>query len=468
MTSMLGAVATTYQANSATNKVPTGYKITEVGVIPEEWNCVVIGELVTDLRGGAPFKPTDFTKDGVKVLPKGGVIRGGLLRILEKDQQFCSPSFASKYAKNRVNENYTIVVLRDLVPSGPSIGLMVRIPNAENFILAQGVYGFLTKNEPISAYLIQYSNTNKYRRAANEIMVGSTQVHITNGAFKEIRIAIPSDEKEQTAIANALSDVDALIQELEKLIAKKQAIKTATMQQLLTGRTRLPAFAYEKSAHHPDGRKKGYKPSELGEIPEDWECMKMGDLAKIQRGASPRPIDSPIWFDRNSSVGWLRISDLTRTNKFLTETTQSLSELGVSHSRFVPKNNLVMSICATVGKPIITKRDLCIHDGFVVFNGLTVNQDFMYYVLKELEDEWSKQGQTGSQMNLNTDLINGTNVCIPNLTDEQIEIALILSDMDEEVQALEQRLNKTRQIKQGMMQELLTGKTRLVKPAGAA
>ena len=92
--------------------------------------------------------------------------------------------------------------------------------------------------------------------------------------------ALPrNSSNEQTAIANALSDVDALIQELEKLIAKKQAIKTATMQQLLTGRTRLPQFA-----HHLDGRKKGYKPSELGEIPEDWDVGELFLISKWLKG----------------------------------------------------------------------------------------------------------------------------------------------------------------------------------------
>ena len=268
--------------------------------------------------------------------------------------------------------------------------------------------------------------------------------------------------QEQTAIANVLSDSDALIDALEQLIAKKQAIKSATMQQLLTGRTRLPAFALR-----PDGTPKGYKPSELGEIPEDWEAKKMGGVAQIQRGASPRPIDSPVWFDRNSSVGWLRISDVTKTVKYLFDTTQSLSEMGVAHSRFVSSNNLVMSICATVGKPIITKKDLCIHDGFVVFHGLTVNQDYMYYVLKDLEDEWGKQGQTGSQMNLNTDLINGTLIALPREIEEQTAIATVLSDMDNELQALTQKLEKARALKQGMMQQLLTGKIRLPLTAGA-
>ncbi len=205
----------------------------------------------------------------------------------------------------------------------------------------------------------------------------------------------------------------------------------------------------------------GYKLTEVGVIPEDWEAIKMGGLAQIQRGASPRPIDSPVWFDRNSSVGWLRISDASKAKKYLIKTVQALSEKGIAHSRFVPKNNLVMSICATVGKPVITKKDLCIHDGFVVFNNLNAHQEYMYYVLEELEDEWGKQGQTGSQMNLNTDLINSTYIALPKKPEEQAAIANALSDTDALLSELEKLIAKKQAIKTATMQQLLTGRTRL-------
>jgi len=118
--------------------------------------------------------------------------------------------------------------------------------------------------------------------------------------------------------------------------------------------------------------KKGYKQTELGVIPENWEVKKISNIAKITRGASPRPINSPIWFDEKSKTGWVRISDVTKSIKILKYTTQKLSELGIKHSRYVEKNNLIMSICATVGRPILTEIDVCIHDGFVVFSDLKI------------------------------------------------------------------------------------------------
>jgi type I restriction enzyme S subunit len=121
-----------------------------------------------------------------------------------------------------------------------------------------------------------------------------------------------------------------------------------------------------------------------------------------------------------------------------------------------------MSICATVGRPIITDIDTCIHDGFVVFESLRSNKRFLYYVLKSIEGDWAKHGQTGSQMNLNTGLINRTEVDAPKTEAEQAAIAAVLSDMDAEITALQTKLDKARQLKQGMMHNLLSGKIRLV------
>lgn len=121
-----------------------------------------------------------------------------------------------------------------------------------------------------------------------------------------------------------------------------------------------------------------------------------------------------------------------------------------------------MSIAATVGRPAITKIECCIHDGFVVFSNLKVDKAFLYFVLRDIEPKWSKQGQTGSQMNLNTAMIGGTEIMVPPTIAEQTAIAEVLSDMDADLAALEAQAAKARAVKQGMMQDLLTGRVRLV------
>lgn len=206
----------------------------------------------------------------------------------------------------------------------------------------------------------------------------------------------------------------------------------------------------------------GYKHSDVGVIPDDWDAVPLSQTAKrITRGASPRPIDSPVWFDSRSSVGWVRISDVTRSGRYLTETTQRLSEEGIRRSLPVPSGSLIMSICATVGRPIETRIDTCIHDGFVVFDQPSIDQSYLYHVLAALETTWSKHGQTGSQMNLNTGLINSCLIPLPPTETEQRAIAQALSDVDALLATLDKMIAKKRDLKQATMQQLLTGETRL-------
>jgi type I restriction enzyme S subunit len=288
-----------------------------------------------------------------------------------------------------------------------------------------------------STFLFHQFQSNILKRQISDRM-GATINQITNKDMAEFQVIWPRSVAEQQAIAEALSDTDALIESLEQLLAKKRQIKQGAMQELLTGHKRLPGFA------------------------GDWKVKRLGELAVIQRGASPRPIDSPVWFDENSAVGWVRISDVTQAGMYLTETTQRLSAQGIQNSRPVANGSLIMSICATVGKSVITKIDTCIHDGFVVFDRLNADQMFLYYTLSSIEGDWSRHGQTGSQMNLNTALINSTEVPVPPAAEEQTAIATLLSDMDAELAAVEAKLAKARSLKQGMMQELLTGRIRLV------
>mgnify|MGYP001567147457 CR=1 FL=1 len=310
---------------------------------------------------------------------------------------------------------------------------IIKLPTTLN----SGVFVIRTNSDKLDQKYLYYIFTSEiFDEFLNRLTAGSTINHLYQKDFIHFTFKAPKLE-EQKAIAKALSDTDKLISSLEKLISKKEAIKQGTMQQLLTGKKRLSGFSGE------------------------WEEKKLGDISSISRGASPRPIEDPKWFDNNSDIGWVRISDISKTTKFLNQTVQKLSQEGVSHSRFVKKENLIMSICATLGKPILTKLDTCIHDGFVVFNNLQIDKEFLYYFLFFIEKDWSKSGQTGSQMNLNTELINSTTILLPPTIKEQQAIVEILSDMDNEIETLKQKLSKTKAIKDGIMSELLTGKTRL-------
>ncbi|UOR36932.1 restriction endonuclease subunit S [Helicobacter pylori] len=196
-------------------------------------------------------------------------------------------------------------------------------------------------------------------------------------------------------------------------------------------------------------------------LPLNWQRVRLGDIAEIKRGASPRPIENPKWFCTNSNVGWVRISDISKNSRFLYKTAQKLSKKGIEKSRLVKQNSLIMSMCATIGKPIITKIDTCIHDGFVVFENPKIDLNYLYYFLCYIEKEWLESGQQGSQVNLNVDLIKNKEVFYPKDLNEQIAIANILSDLDRYLCALDALILKKEGVKKALSFDLLSQRKRL-------
>ncbi|RKV14865.1 restriction endonuclease subunit S [Helicobacter pylori] len=196
-------------------------------------------------------------------------------------------------------------------------------------------------------------------------------------------------------------------------------------------------------------------------LPSNWQKVRLGDVAEIKRGASPRPIENPKWFCANSNVGWVRISDISKNSRFLYKTAQKLSKKGIEKSRFIKQNSLIMSMCATIGKPIITKIDTCIHDGFVVFENPKIDLNYLYYFLCYIEKEWLESGQQGSQVNLNVDLIKNKEVFCPKDLDEQAAIANVLSGLDHYLYSLDALILKKESVKKALSFELLSQRKRL-------
>lgn len=185
-----------------------------------------------------------------------------------------------------------------------------------------------------------------------------------------------------------------------------------------------------------------------------WEKRKLGDLSTIRRGASPRPISSPKWFSGTSSVGWLRISDVTEQNGRVYSVAQHLSEKGQKKTLVLTKRHLILSIAATVGKPVQNYTALGIHDGFIVFMNPKFDLDFMFYFLEKYQPQWMRFGQPGSQVNLNSELVRNLEIRLPR-RDEQEQVSKILLKLDNLIAATQQKLDNLRQVKKSMSQHLL-------------
>jgi type I restriction enzyme S subunit len=232
--------------------------------------------------------------------------------------------------------------------------------------------------------------------------------------------------------------LDALLDGLDRLITKKRDLKQATMQQLLIGQTRLPGF---------EG---------------DWKPMRLDELAEIVSGGTPRTTEPAYW---NGGIRWCTPTDITGSaGKYLGETERTISHLGLSScgARLLPTGALLLCSRATIGELKIATEPVCTNQGFKSLVCLPgVSNEFLYYKLLTMKQQMVERAFGSTFLEISKANIAALEISTPPLP-EQAAIATVLSDMDAELSALESRRNKTRALKQAMMQELITGRTRLL------
>lgn len=226
-------------------------------------------------------------------------------------------------------------------------------------------------------------------------------------AFKEVEYPHPNFE-EQQQIANFLdhetAQIDTLIAKQEKLIELLKEKRQAVISHAVT-----KGITYKGQ---PEVPMKDSGVEWLGEVPEHWDVIFIKHLSQVKRGASPRPIDDPKYFDNDGEYAWTRIADVSSSAMYLTETTQRLSTLGSSLSVRLESGELFVSIAGTVGKPCITTSKACIHDGFVYFPQLRINNKYLYYIF-DAGQAYLGLGKMGTQLNLNTDTVGGIKIGLP-------------------------------------------------------
>lgn len=422
-----------------------GFQQTEFGLIPDDWviltvdNLVVRGWLQKPMdgnHGNIHPKSGDFVDHGVPFVMANNVKNGSV------DLNGCS--FITKEQADSLQKGFA--KSGDvLLTHKATIGNTAVVPDisCDYIMLTPQVtyYRVLDAGKIANLYLRHYMDGDVFQSILESLAGGGTRSYIGITAQRKLPIILPS-LNEQTEIANALSDVDALITSLEILIAKKRDIKTAAMQQLLTGKTRLPPF---------DRNQSGTKKTDLGDIPEDWEATNIAkfadclDYLRVPLNESQRSkmIGDIPYCGANGVVG--SVDDFVVDDDIIL-----IAEDGGYFDEFATRPIAYRMI----GKCWVNNH------AHILKAKEEYSQSFLFYTL--VHKDIQKHLASGTRAKLNKSELEKITFMAPATRDEQEAIGEVFESIDNEIDLLEERLNKSNQLKVGMMQELLTGRTRLI------
>lgn len=405
-----------------------GYKRSDVGVIPDDWDAKPLGEIGDSLIG-LTYRPSEVRKYGTLVLRSSNVQNGTLCF---DDNVFVDADIPDRIM---VRPGDILVCVRN--GSRDLIGKSALI-DERAVGMTFGAFMGVFRSE-YGQFLRHVFQSGIFKKQINEPL-GATINQITNKSLNSFKVPLPPTDEERTEIARALSDVDALLASLDQVIAKKRDLKQATMQQLLTGKARLPGFSGE------------------------WEVKRLEELAEIRSGGTPSTGEPSFW---DGDIPWCTPTDITALNghKYLHETSRLITPLGLnaSSAEMIPAQSVVMTSRATIGECAINAVPLSTNQGFKNFIPFAkTDVDFLYYLLGTQKQGLIALCGGSTFLEIGKTQLAAYEVRLPSTKAEQTAIATVLSEMDAELSVLESRRDKTRNIKQAMMQELLTGKTRLV------
>lgn len=433
-------------AECSAETISPGYKQTEVGVIPEDWDVKKLGEVVDiDADNLSAGTSVDYAFNYISLED----VDEGLLR------SYSSQIFGSAPSRARRRLRYGDVLVSTVRPNLKSHLLFGQ--RQGEWICSTGFSVVRCKNSSaVPSYIFSHLFATTITKQIESLLTGSNYPAINGKDVKALLIPLPPTLAEQEAIAEALSDTDALIESLEQLIAKKRQIKQGAMQELLTGKRRLPGFRV----------KLGYKQTEVGVIPEDWEVKRLEEIADV---IDPHPSHrAPP--EVTNGIPFVGIGDLKENGDIIGNEVRMVdpSVFDEHQKRYDLKEELIgLGRVASIGKVVkirFTGNRYTISPTLGVIRGTKVKRDYLLYALKikTIADQFNKIMSGSTRSSVGMIVLRKLDIIFPSDSDEQNAIATILSDMDYEITALEEKLAKARQLKQGMMQELLTGKIRLI------
>jgi len=398
-------------------EIKKGYKQTDIGIIPNDWVVKSFKEIsfMKGRIGWQGLNQTEFTTNSDEpFLITGMNFKDGVIRW---DEVYHVSIKRYEIAKEIQLKADDILMTKD-----GTIGKLLyvdKIPNPGMATLNSHLLVFRPIRNSYIPRFLYYQLLSKFFFNFIELnKSGSTFFGISQQAVGTYNVFLPSI-KEQTAIATALYDVDKLISKLEMLIEKKRAIKQGAMQQLLK-----------------------YK--------EGWKSKKLGEISNVIMGQSPLSK-----FYNTDGIGLPLIqgnADVENRKTIIRTYTSKITKRA-------KKGDIIMSVRAPVGEISKATFECCLGRGVCAISS---NNEYLYHYLIHFEKSWAKYSTGSTFDSVNSKQVKELEIPIPILDEEQIRIANILTDMDTEITSVEEKLLKYKLLKNGMMQNLLTGKIRIV------
>lgn len=435
--------------------IPPGYKQTEVGVIPEDWQVQCLGNVARVIGGGA-FKSQDAQQTGIRWLKIANV---GINEIVWNDESFLPEEFARMHGSFLLKQGDCVLALTRPILGGILKIAMICKDDAPALLNQRvgKIEGVNNNDLDFLYFVFQLGSTVS---AMQQSMAGTDPPNLSTRNIYTISCAIPPSKIEQRAIAEALSDADALIESLEQLIVKKRRLKQGARQELLTGKRRLQGFANATI---------GYKQTEVGVIPEDWEVTNLATVSSepMQNGVFYKPSHKGV------GVKLINVGDLYKRIPIDTDSLELFDANENERERFkVEDGDLFFTRSSVVPSGIAhcniyksNRLESVVFDSHVIRvrpdNRKVVPSFLFRFGASSVARKYLvSHAKTATMTTIDQGVLGKCPVLLPT-KDEQEAIAEGLSDMDTEIIALETRLAKTRAIKQGMMHVLLTGRIRL-------
>ncbi len=338
-------------------------------------------------------------------------------------------SFISKKLFDEYKSKYPYPEVGDiLISASGSIGRTVVYEGEDAYFQDSNIVWLEHDGRLKNSFLEQFLKRTKWNK-----IEGSTIKRLYNKDILNKKINLPK-LKEQEKIGQLFQYLDKTITLHEEKQCQLEQLKKALLQKMFADETGYPVLRF-----------KGFT--------EKWEQRKLGEIANIVRGASPRPIKNPKWFDESSDIGWLRISDVTEQDGRVYHLNQHISKLGETKTRVLTEPHVLLSIAATVGKPLINYCKTGVHDGFLIFQKPHFNLEFMFQWLTSFEDKWKKYSQPGSQVNLNSDIVKNQNIAIPSI-EEQEKIGQLFQSLDRTITLHDKKIQYLKQLKRGLLQKM--------------